>query len=143
MQINEECIRDILKYLTGTLDVIVMKNQYYRYDTINAGDISNDLYNYEIKDILYSLKILKENHFITGVNLDATENAQNYNEVLVFDVTYRGHQFYENIQPDDIWKKTKSIVSRVGNHALNFVEQTEQMIASETAKQAVTIMMKK
>lgn len=141
MCINEECIRDILKYLIENLDIIVMNNQYYRYDIISAPDILNDINRYEMKDILYSLKIMNENHFIIGYNLKANDDASNYNNVMIYDVTYYGHKFYESIKPENVWEKTKSIVSKVGNHTLSFVESTAQLIASESAKQAVTIMM--
>lgn len=141
MRINEECIRDILKYLIEKLEVIVLDNEYYRYDIIYAANLFDNLQEYKRKDILYSLKILYENNFIIGYNLEANENAQDYNNVIIFDVTYKGHQFYESIQPENVWIKTKNIISKVGSHALNFVEQTAQMVAAESAKQAVTIMM--
>lgn len=122
MQINEECIRDTLKYLAEALDVVVMDNEFYRYDIISAPDISTNLPEYTMKDILYSLKILNENNFITGYNLNANDEAQDYNDVVIYDVTYRGHQFLESIKPEDIWNKTKSVIAKIGIHTLNFIE---------------------
>lgn len=46
---------------------------------------------------------------------------------------YAGHIFCETVQP-------KSIVNKVENHTLNFIEEITQIIASESVKQAVNIM---
>ena len=63
--------------------------------------------------------------------------------VNIYNVTHRGHEFYEIIQPESIWDKTKSVVSKVGVHTLGFIECTAHDIAVESAKQAVTIAMTK
>lgn len=48
---------------------------------------------------------------------------------------------YNSIQEDTVWNKTKSIISKAGNHTLSFIEETAQMIATESAKQIITVMM--
>lgn len=56
-------------------------------------------------------------------------------------MTHRGHQFYESIRPEPIWNKTKSIISKVGVHTLDFIEGVAHDVAVESAKQATAIMM--
>lgn len=51
------------------------------------------------------------------------------------------HKFLETIKPELIWNKTKSIISKVGVHTLNFIEDIAHDVAVESAKQAVTIAM--
>lgn len=50
-------------------------------------------------------------------------------------------KFLETIKPELIWNKTKSIISKVGVHTLNFIEDIAHDVAVESAKQAVTIAM--
>lgn len=57
------------------------------------------------------------------------------------EVTYLGHNFYNFIQDDTVWNKTKTIIAKAGNHTLKFIEDTAQMVAVASAKQAVTVMM--
>lgn len=47
----------------------------------------------------------------------------------IYDISYQGHQFLESIRPESVWKKTKTIVSTVGNHSLKFIEDTAQKCA--------------
>ena len=42
---------------------------------------------------------------------------------------------------DTVWNKTKHIIGSVGNQTLKFIEYTAQMVATASAKQAITIMM--
>ena len=39
-------------------------------------------------------------------------------------MTYAGHTFIENIRPQSVWDKTKSIISKVCSHTLEFIEDT-------------------
>ncbi len=55
----------------------------------------------------------------------------------IIDVTYRGHQFIEATRDKTIWEQTKGVIAQVGNHALQFVEDTAQKIAVEAAKALV------
>ena len=59
----------------------------------------------------------------------------------VTSVRWHSHQFLETVRPEPIWDKTKSVVSKVGVHALGFIEGVAHDIAIESAKQAVTIAM--
>lgn len=52
------------------------------------------------------------------------------------DVTFRGYQFIESVREPSIWEKTKSIVGKVGNHTLGFIENVAHDVAIEVAKEA-------
>lgn len=54
-------------------------------------------------------------------------------------MTYLGFQFYESIQPEPIWNKTKNIIKQVGVHSLEFIETVAHDIAVESAKQMVAL----
>ena len=53
----------------------------------------------------------------------------------------RGYQFAETVRESNVWEKTKSIASRVGNHTLDFIEGVAHDVAVEMGKQAVVIAM--
>lgn len=63
--------------------------------------------------------------------------------IEVTNITVKGHRFLDTIKPDGIWNKTKCIVSQIGNHTLEFIEDTAQKIAVESAKQMITVTMSK
>lgn len=143
MKINENCIRDVLGCIINGIDykrnidkkmevVPISLNQLYSNQKLSKT--------YEEKDIMYSVLKLLEIRFIIVSDI-FPENKSVIERCSICEVTYTGHKFYETVQPESIWDKTKSIVNKVGNHTLNFIEETAQIIASESAKQAVTIMM--
>lgn len=138
MSINENCIREILKFLIESNNVLCFPNQFFRYESFSAIEIHNNIPQFELNDVLYSLKILNEAGFITGHNLKAYDIAKDSNNVIVYDVTYRGHSFYNSIKPENVWKKTKNIVNKVGVHTLNFIEDTAQKIAVNSATALIT-----
>lgn len=109
MQINEDCIRDVLGYIIKNVNYRKEKDKYYVI---------------EVSDIF-------------PVNKSITERCK------ICEVTYVGHNFYSTIQPESIWKKTKSIIGKIGNHTLSFIETVAHDVAIESAKQAITITMMK
>lgn len=141
MRINIDCIRDVLIYCINYLDYIENGNVWKR-EVVDLKEIytSKDLCEYKKKDIMYSVLKLKEAGYIITAH-EYPQNETYINDCLIIDVTMKGHQFAETIKETTIWEKTKSIVSKIGNHTLVFVEGIAHDIAVESAKQAVTIMM--
>lgn len=143
MQINEECIRDILKYLIENLDINVENSNEFNYTNITVLELINSPAlsgKYLEKDIIYSINILSQCGFIEGKKLQDKVNVFcSLQEIR--NVTYIGQRFYETIKPEKVWEKTKSVINKVGVHTLDFIETVAHDAAVESAKQAVTIAM--
>lgn len=140
MQINSECCRDIMAYLINNLKIQYDEaHEKFSYLQIDVLAIIKNLVsdNYTKEDIIYSINILAECHFIEGSKLqDKIAVNTAYQEIT--NVTYRGQQFFETIKPEPIWKKTKSIISKVEVHTLDFIESVAHDAVVESAKQATT-----
>ena len=139
MKLNEDCIRDTLSILVNELIFIIDK----KYNKIEFGkltffDIKNEFNQYTNEDICQSLYILAQNNYIRGKHL-LDMNGQFLSTIYVNEVTYLGYQFYESIQPEPIWQKTKTILKHVGVHSLNFIESVAHDVAVECAKQIIPI----
>nr|DAU18430.1 MAG TPA: Flagellin, PadR, transcription factor, DNA.8A [Bacteriophage sp.] len=146
MEINNDCIRDILKYCVKNIDYIEYSVNSWREKSVSLHQLYSDekLKKYEKKVIMYSVKKLYENNFIVVNNITPTGKEKEYIEnCYIVDVTIDGHNFYNSIKDDTVWNKTKNIISRAGNHTLKFIEDTAQMVAVASAKQMVTVMMTK
>ena len=143
MQINEECIRDILKYLIENLDISVEYRNEFNYTNITVLELINSPAlsgKYLEKDIIYSVNILSQCRFIEGEKLQDKENEYCSKQVIK-NVTYAGQRFYETIKPEKVWEKTKSVINKVGVHTLDFIETVAHDAVVESAKQAVTVAM--
>ena len=142
MKLNDECIRDIMKYLVDYLEWSIDSEGQIIYNSINTQMIANSLEKYNVITICQSIHILAEQDFIRGDKLFDMK-YQYPGSITINEITYLGHNFYNSIQDDTTWSKTKSIIGKIGNHSLHFVEDTAQLVAKEAAKQAVAIAMTK
>lgn len=140
MQINEDCIRDILGYIIKNIDYKKEKDKYYVIEVSLLQLYSDESLSkkYEEKDIMYSVLKLLEIHFIKVSDIFPI-NKSIIERCKICEVTYTGHKSYSTIQPEPIWEKTKSIIGKIGNHTLNFIETVAHDVAIESAKQAVTM----
>lgn len=142
MKMNEDCIRDILKFLVENLTITIDDKQHKGgFNDISMLSIMKEFKDkYTSEDIWYSVYNLSQDRFIESNDI-RKQSIVGFAFVEIYNVTHKGHQFYETIQSDTIWNKTKSVVSKVGVHTLNFIEGVAHDVAVESAKQAVTIIM--
>lgn len=143
MKLNPDCIRAILKYCVEHIDYedIGLNQWHEKSIMLTALYESNEVKDFEKKEIMYSVMKLYEYNFITISRIQPANGQKYFDNCEITDVTVYGHDFYNSIQEDTIWNKTKNVVTKVGNHTLKFIEDTAQQIAVESAKQAVSISM--
>lgn len=142
MNIDIDCIRKIIKYCANNLDYHEGIDNTWGEDFVDLNMLyqAKELEKFPKKDIMYSVLKLAEYKYI--VLSDAYPTGKPYLErCTICDITIYGHNFLASIEDDTIWNKTKNVIGKVGNHTLGFIEQTAQMVATESAKQAVTILM--
>ena len=141
MRINIDCLRAVLLYCINNLDYI--ENGYiWKCEYVDLNDMykSEELQQYQKKDIMYSVLKLKESEYIK-ISCEQPKAATYIDDCVIVDVTMKGHQFAETVKQSTVWEKTKTIVSKIGNHILGFIEAVAHDIAVESAKQVVSIML--
>lgn len=130
MNLNIDCIRDVLIYCANNIDVEQESDGNWSIKPVTLHELYESKLNeeYESKEIMYAVSKLYECHFIEIKNRIPPKST--YIQLCwIEDVTFQGHQFLESIKESSAWEKTKSIASRVGNYTLNFIEDTAQKIA--------------
>lgn len=107
MKLNPDCIRDILICLESleydsayTIQSLVSKLPNYSYSELDYHCLQ-----------LYEADFIKAMIVHSGRYLAKTEK--------VFDLTYRGHQFLEEIRSDNVWNKTKETAKSVGSFSIS------------------------
>ena len=116
MKINPDCIRDILIHIEN-----------FEYDSMHTIEqMCSDMTNYSYEELDYHCVHLYEAGFIkaTTVNIRGGHLPK---ISRVYDLTYQGHQFLEDIRPDNIWSKTKDSAKKIGSFSIN----TLSVIATE------------
>ena len=117
MKLNQDCIRDLLLYLENNLS--------YTTNKININNLH--LKNYTEDELIYTAEKLFEGNYITYV----IAKAYNPPVIVVTGITYNGHQFLDNIRDDKVWKKTKSILSKVSSASINIISEIAAKVLSD------------
>ncbi|VDG18737.1 hypothetical protein [Lactobacillus brevis] [Lactiplantibacillus mudanjiangensis] len=112
MKLDHDCARDVLLLLEqtpfkGDQDVSFM-------DIINH---SNILKYYQQESVLYAYAELVDGGFIDGRQVQQIPI-----DYAFVRITYKGHEFLDNIRNDSTWKKTKKTVSsKIGTASLSIL----------------------
>ena len=137
MKINEDCVRDVLECLVDNLHLIIINEVKGDFNSIDLLKLMKYFENkYSQEEVWYSVYNLEQDGYIEtdGVR---ERSVSGFTYVHISNVTHRGHEFYESIKPQSVWKKTKSVISKVGVHTLGFIESVAHDVAVESAKQLI------
>lgn len=136
MKINEDCIKDVLEYFVENLSIKITgyKGGFNKISMQSVMEYFLEKYSKE--DVWYSIYNLSQERYIETNNI-IEQSHSGFGFVFIFNVTHKGHQLYESIQPKPVWDKTKSVISKVGVHTLNFIESVAHDVAVESAKQII------
>ena len=122
MKLDHECIRDLLLYLENNLNY---------GGQININNLKIESYNKET--LMYTADKLIEAEYLNA------KICWNYTEphiIMVESISFKGHQFLDNIRDDSVWKDTKNVLSKFKSTSINFVaDVSSQIIANLISKQ--------
>ncbi len=142
MRINIDCFKDVLQYCVDNIDYKEYGGSWIvKCVSLDMMYESPEL-DYDKKDIMHSVLKLDECGFIK-ISTRFPNNKPYLERCSIEDVTFRGYQFIESVREPSIWDKTKSIVGKVGNHTLDFIESVAHDVAVEAGKEAVAVAMLK
>ena len=105
MKLNHDCVRDTLLYLESNLEL----NKSITLSTISIPKHS-------LEDITYTVQKLAEAEFL-NIKLFCYDNEYN---CFISSISYKGHEYLDNIRDDGIWKETKKILSKFTSVSLSF-----------------------
>ena len=110
MKLNYDCVRDVLLYLENNLSL----NNSITF----PSDIKESLLlKYSKDDVLYTVKILLNKKLILG--------ADNFNHATanIESLSFDGHSFLDNIRDNQVWSKSKKILSAFKSVSIEIISQ--------------------
>lgn len=120
-----DLIRDIL--LNIEKDTDYDGTGWYQFD--NASDLGLEDCTYE--ELAYHLTLLIEADLIVG--------QTTMRMPMVSRLTWRGHEFIEDIREPDVWKKTRDGAQKVGNAGLQFMWDLAKAYGKQLAKEKLQL----
>jgi predicted transcriptional regulator len=82
-------------------------------DDVSFNIMSEELQQYDKETLTYHIQILKDGELIKDY-----AKAGYMGIISVNDLTWKGHQYLDNIREDHIWKAVKEKASKVGSVSL-------------------------
>lgn len=121
MRLNNECVRDLLLAIEENLGI---------NDKVSIDDF--ELPNYSNDELIYTALKLIEAGFING---DSSNMIDGSIFVYVSSLTWDGHKFLDNIRDNEVWRKTKSIVSKFSSVSLGIISNVADQVITALIKQ--------
>ncbi|QHQ79389.1 DUF2513 domain-containing protein [Bacillus subtilis] len=112
MKLNHEVVRNVL---------LTVEEHIGDRQKVDVNDLAKfpSLEKYEIQDIKYTVRKLKEARFL-NVHITGTKDME---WIEIESLTYQGHEFLDNIRESGIWSETKSLASKVGSASLTILSE--------------------
>lgn len=109
MKLNHDCVRDVLIWVE---DNVPLGRPRYTDDMIE--DLNTK---WSQEDLIYSVIQLNEAGLLDG---GASQNGSGISLGHIQKLTWKGHEYLDNIRDDKVWKKTKETVfSKIGSASLS------------------------
>lgn len=115
MQLNPDCIRDILL-------ILEQKLEYGRVSYITFRNYVNYCDKYSKDEFFYHLEQCIKFEYLTG-------DYKIYS-FKIYDLTPKGHLFLADIRSETIWNKTKDVTSKLGIVSLDILKEVASKIVS-------------
>lgn len=117
MELNKDCVRDVLLSCEELLKI----DEDGYMNSLSHEELGQALPNYKTEDIIYTVVKLKEAGFLDVKVTKAFGNI--LVDVRIYDITFNGHEFLNDIRDDKNWKKVKEIAKSVGAFSINMIAQ--------------------
>lgn len=121
MQLNPDCIRDIL-FTVESMD----------YGTVyTLSKLCEKLHDYSEEELNYHCLQLIDAGLLNAkaINVMGCVTPQTWR---ILDLTYSGHQFLADVRSDTTWNKTKNIAKSVGSESLHALKDIAVGVVTAT-----------
>lgn len=130
MKLNQDCVRDILLELEKKLD---LNTQLYKNDLLTFSSYEK----YGEKDFFYILLKLTEAGYL---NAKVTAGANNpVFSVNISSISWEGHEFLDSVRDNEVWKQTKSIVSKFSSVSITTIENIASNVITQLISKQLNI----
>lgn len=124
MVLNIDCMRAVLEYLVDNLS-LRYEDLTTEFRAINVNAMYTDIIEYDDEDIFYAVYNLWQAGYIeANVKISYTI----VRDFDVWNVSYEGQQFYQNIHKSSVWERTKQVANKAGSVAISILSSIAQSI---------------
>jgi len=132
MQLNIDCLRDVLLALEDALSVEIDDDGGVTSNSASPIEIAEALSDsYGEGEVYYALKLLGEARFIDKCVIVGCDGIWHFS--TIDNISFAGHEFLEKIKPPSVWDKTREFTKKAGSASLSFVAQVASGFLTDLA----------
>lgn len=121
MKLNQDCVRAVLLELEENL---TLNDDLYLFQIKQLDCIEK----YDEDTVIYSILKLIEAKYLLGEPLYAGDELM---ELTLSSLTWDGHLFLDTIRDNNVWKETKSVVSKFSSVSISLMSTIASNILNE------------
>lgn len=123
MRLNNDCVRDLLLAIEENVGL----KEYMSIDSLQLKSYSQD-------DLQYTALKLEEAGYI---NAKVSKYLDGSMDIYIFSLTWNGYKFLDNIRDNNVWSKTKGIVSKFASVSLDVLEKVAAQVITNMISQQI------
>lgn len=142
MRLVPDAVRDVLLYVEQNQKSEFTVNNAFEKTSLSANSIIDNLTPskfYSKEEVMTAILTMRDAQILECKSRTG-KNGRNIGCDII-GISWNGYQFLETVRPETVWDKTKSVISKVGNHSLSFIESVAHDVSVEMGKEAVKIVM--
>lgn len=114
MKLNHDCVRDLLLYVEENLGY----NDELEVNRMHLKD-------YSLEELLYTSEKLAEAGYIDYYPIEIDNE---YSIILINSISYKGHQFLDTVRDNEVWTKTKRVLSILKSVSIEITSETASKV---------------
>lgn len=135
MKINLDCVRDSLIAIEESQNIQVNPYDIVLSKNLQMRDMFSLLPDYPKEDVVYTLVMLNEAGFIKATINQIDSSIVN---ISIHRITYKGHEFLEEIRDGKIGAGVKEGINRIGSFGLGTVSDIARGLISSAVSHLLT-----
>jgi len=128
MKLNPDCVRDVLLSVEKLHQIEQLENGSVIVEPVHWGAICADLPKYSRSDVFYTLKTLGDGGLIE-IDIQYADGGMVW-YCDVSGLTFKGHEFIQQVKDDNCWAKIKRGLDAVRNYSLDAMSAVAKGITS-------------
>ena len=125
MILNHDCVRDLMLFAEENLNM----HNYIKCSTLEINHYSTD-------ELIYAASKLIQANYLEG---KIQKYIDGNIEVIVTSITWKGHEFLDNIRDNGVWDKTKNVVGKLSSVSINLISNVAAQIITKIIDQQLEL----
>lgn len=132
LKLDKDCVRDVLVYCEKAL----VMNDLGEMDPLRLANLKRGLSSYSDATIKYTVKQLIDAEYLDA-RIPDVDNVFVL-DFYIFDITYEGHEFLENIKNDNNWSIIKEIANKIGSSSVDALSKIAASVITTQINNLIT-----